>query len=55
MKELCRKVIERDEEEWQAYKDGEEGALHYLVGQALQISGGTASPTKVRDTFQDMK
>lgn len=49
-----RKAIERNERAWMDFKDGEDGAENFLVGQVMHITGGEANPAEVIEELRSV-
>lgn len=51
----CQEAINKNRMAWRDFKDREDGALNFLVGQVMQISGGRAKPEEIREKFQEIR
>lgn len=40
-------VIDENREDFEAYQDGEDGAINFLVGQVMEKTGGSHNPRDV--------
>lgn len=52
---LCREVIDQYEDDWEDFKNGEDGALNYLIGRVMQLSGGSVNPAEAAETFRSLQ
>lgn len=47
--EAAEEVIAENKSGWvEDYRDGEQGALNFAVGQVMQKTGGSAHPTEAK-------
>jgi len=51
---IIKKVLEENESAVSEYKSGKQGALQFLVGQAMKASKGKGNPETIRDLLQSL-
>ncbi|MEK7631147.1 MAG: Asp-tRNA(Asn)/Glu-tRNA(Gln) amidotransferase subunit GatB [Patescibacteria group bacterium] len=51
---IIKKVLEENESAVSEYKSGKQGALQFLVGQAMKASKGKGNPETIRDLLSQM-
>ncbi|MSR76582.1 MAG: Asp-tRNA(Asn)/Glu-tRNA(Gln) amidotransferase subunit GatB [Candidatus Ryanbacteria bacterium] len=51
---IIKKVLEENESAVSEYKSGKQGALQFLVGQAMKVSKGKGNPETIRDLLQSL-
>lgn len=54
VEQWCQETIGRNEASWEDFKNGESGALNFLVGQVMALSEGRADPGEVAETFRSL-
>ena len=54
IRELCDEVIAEQPDAVEDYRSGNEKSLHFLIGQVMRKTRGTAKPDVVKDTFLDI-
>lgn len=54
LESICEKVVEENTEAVEDYKEGEEDALNYLVGQVMKETQGQAQPQELKEIFKEL-
>jgi len=52
-KERIEKIVEQEDESVRNFKNGEDGAINYLVGCVMEETGGRASPPEAQDAIEE--